>query len=269
MDFFYLNLDSARRRREEITLSFSQNATMANNLIRIRATEPTDLKEIKNPRVRPTERAVANSHIVALNKIKEKTEKCAVLEDDTIFSRTLFKFIKNAQCDAMLDKFDIIFTDIIATHPNFMTQLCRIRKERNRKINLINLSGKIFAGASSYILTPATANKILKLIGDKQDQAPFDIALRSLINSNQITAAVTFPFLTTVSRESFNSSNQPHGTEFTDYIWNTFRRSVWIDRDAEEAISECTKIKQVDWDADMEILSILSSAHALPAFKPK
>lgn len=97
--------------------------------------------------------------------------------------------------------------------------------QKKKEFNTIDLSKINFAGLSSYVINPKSYKKILDLINDNNEimDLPLDLYIRNLIHQKKVNSFAIFPFITTVSKNSFNSQIQLKENELTDHAWNLFR----------------------------------------------
>jgi GR25 family glycosyltransferase involved in LPS biosynthesis len=263
---FYINLNEAVNRRKDLERSFYNLKTAPFCLERI---EATDKNAVRGPetQIRRTDRAVNRSHLEALKRAQQNKKISMIMEDDTFLFRETFAIL-----DTVIKNLDpenpiIIFTDVMITTPNGIVQFQNIYQPK--KLQLIDLSQVQYAGASCYILTPAALNRVLYYAQSNLDLRPWDMTLRSLIHTEKLKGRVITPFITSVSEHADKSSNQPGDLQDTDFIWNTFRRSISLHPEFFD-LANARKYIASTYDTDQfETMTQVIAAHASHKFRKK
>jgi tetratricopeptide (TPR) repeat protein/GR25 family glycosyltransferase involved in LPS biosynthesis len=160
------------------------------------------------------------SHLEVLRQGVQTGKSIHVLEDDTWLgdpiepsrSYRLPDILKSVVNSGVLDKFDLVFTDVLLDYATSQKYF-RAFYEAARlvpagtvpsKIHFVNLRDILFTGTSSYFIAPASLHKVIKILEQEfrslnlQNPEPIDMVIRRLVNSGKITAAVTGPFLTSI-----------------------------------------------------------------------
>jgi GR25 family glycosyltransferase involved in LPS biosynthesis len=244
------------------------------HITRIEALIPTDqiVKE-KKGKISPTEKAVYLSHAKAIRFAASRNEFSFIMEDDIeIFGHT-FPILKKILQKIQGQKWDLIFTDLIPTTPNTTLYLYNIIKTKSlqRRAMLLPIGNETYAGATGYVINPNSIERLHNLIEENDElNIPFDILLRQLIRTKRIKAAVTIPFLSTVTLAANKSSNQPKSSLFTDELWNAARRTMALpnpeaNRELEMQIESLTD----DLSARDQLLGKLLAGYSSNKFVPK
>ena len=265
MKAFYINLDRATDRREDLEASFSNCANLNWQLSRFRAIDATDCAAVPGT-VKPAEKACFLSHAAVIASQAGTSDNFLVLEDDARFGPNTFPALERLLTITKGDEWDILFTDVIIAKPTAMAEVVTLRNKLKSLGNLITLDlMKVpFGGTTSYLVNCRSVHKLAAFLKPTSFDLPYDIFLRALIEQGKIKAHVTFPFLTTVA--SGTSSLQDASIERTRLILDTFRRMVWIHGDAFDPSSDLEIIKK---DINNRLLDygLLWAALIDPTFK--
>lgn len=269
MQCFYINLDKAEIRRNQIEENFSKYKNDGWTLTRFPAFDKSHADVVGS--IWDVGKATYLSH---KNLIKEhlKDEPILVLEDDAKFGprtcATIDHFLKE---NSFSLNWDILFTDIGITNPISLLKLIYLRA-RIQKIECIGLKDLGFVGATAYIVNPKSKDMLIKLLEGPID-LPFDLKLRDLLLKKEIEAFSFFPFLTTLTDEAEKSQicvrgDFPSQDPDTNLVlaWNLFRKMAWLDRREEDykaQLDELTKLCDYDILSFMPVLGAMISKNFL------
>lgn len=274
MDCHFINLDRAADRRASIEASFSAHKTAQWHLNRYPAVDvPYVQRHAVSGTLRDSEKACFMSHRRLIGDQIGAEEAVLVLEDDARFGASTFRHLDHflATVSDTLT-WDILFTDIAIVDPKTMIDLVTMRRELapTNATRVLDLAGLPFAGATAYLLNPHSIEKIYGHLETATPlDIPYDLFLRHLIWQGKIRGHVLFPFVTTVSDWAESSQIQLHDTAYTDLIWNTFRKMVWIDRDIEQARAAIHTIDREVCDDESRLLGTLIAACTSSRFVSK
>jgi GR25 family glycosyltransferase involved in LPS biosynthesis len=248
MKCFYLNLDAALQRKASIEVNFKKNKKENWSLTRVSAIDVNFINSHKiNGSLKPTEKACFLSHKKIIQENLEEQELLFILEDDAIFGKDTCEIIeKIIGMDQNID-WDILFTDVCVPHLGTMADLLKLRQQlvATNQVRLLDLKLLPFAGSTAYILNSKSKNKIYNLLNLDGDLAiPYDLYLRKLIYESKIKGFVVFPFITSLSESSEESSVQSIGTKMTDLVWNLYRKMIWRERNLDQYKPVLEKIEQ-------------------------
>ena len=274
MQCHYINLDQAVLRREGLEKNFAMHKTALWSLSRVPAIDQYDVERHAVPgKSRPGEKACFLSHKLVIKNNIHAQAAYMVMEDDVQIGPSTCQCIDGFLSQAGKDlDWDIIFTDILVPNTQTMTELVRLRQSiiKKREIQLINLARFPFAASAAYIVNPKSSLKIFEFLdATKVFDAPYDMILRKLVHDGKLKAFCLFPFLTTLSDYSEDSSIQLSDSIATDFIWNTFRKLIWIDRDIEKVRPLLTRIDRELCDDESRLFAPLFAAQSSSAFKTK
>jgi hypothetical protein len=162
-----------------------------------------------------------------------------------------------------------LFTDVGVTRIGVMAGfLLQKRKLLGKnQINIVNLDGLLFFGATAYIINRKSLGKVSRILSDIDElNIPYDMFSRKLMHDRELNGYVLFPFVTSLSDLSRKSQVQPEQTASADRTWNLFRQLIWFEGSvtAHEAMLE--EIGR-DVGAEARAYATLWGAMADPSFK--
>lgn len=231
----YINLDNATARRDSIEDSFSRHNDRGWTLERFRAIDVDYVKNNKIPgALRDEEKACFLSHRKLIEQNADADQHIFIVEDDARFAPLTFETIDGLLCPPTpFTEWDLLFTDVGICSIGAMADLVMLRRQLKSKdqIQLLDLRFLPFFGATAYIVNKISLKKLLQLIMVDCLDVPYDLFLRKMVSDGALRAFVTFPFLTSSSEHSLNSSLQPKSTERTQLIYEIFKRMIWIEGD--------------------------------------
>jgi GR25 family glycosyltransferase involved in LPS biosynthesis len=264
MDCVYINLYSRPDRRQSIEDNFSRIRTSGWTLSRFEAVDTAWVAQADVPgQVSPAEKACFVSHRNLIREHLASDASLMVLEDDTVFGAATCGLVDRDLARIPEAAWDILYTDVCIPDIGGWPELIRLRRqyEQTRALKLLGLGKTSFAGASSYILNRRSKRLLAGLLDEvRQINTPYDLFLRSLIQQGKLRAFVAFPFLTTVSPLANQSSIQPRDGAFLDRILNGFRRSVWVERDLDQAMAELASLRNTGDGREMSVFGTLFGA---------
>ena len=274
MKIFYINLNDAKDRRAEIERQFKKYHTQGDSLVRIPAIDPQDKLIRKRPgTARDSQKSVFLSHLTAIQQAGMEEEPSMVAEDDIKLLPDTIQTIKKIIPQLSEGKWDIIYTDVIITTLDLTNYFYREtrKNQQQRKLSLIPLHNKIYAGATGYIVNPISVKKILKIMSHSNIQnAPWDMTLRHHIHKRNIKAFVTVPFQTTVTEQANNSKNQLKDSIYTDILWNTIRKIITNPEEAnQDHLIKDIQFLTAGLKKEEQMLGQLIACYLSEFFKPK
>ncbi len=273
MQIFYINLDSAKKRRADIEKSFSDYAPRGISIERFSAIS-SKCDEVMNleGRISLPEKACFLSHKYLVQYSVLGNDHAYILEDDTEFCKDSFNVIDSFLTGGDINSWDIAFTEIGVASPSLMVDFFRLKKEqsRNKKILTLNLQSLPFFGATSYIVNSRFKSKYLSMLEEyKIYDQPYDMWLRTLIHQGKIRAVVLFPFPTTISLNANISSIQSTEENFTDTVWNLYRRFICLDSKSSQDSMILDSMSGVARDPEEKVLGNILSLLLSSKFKVK
>jgi len=146
-----------------------------------------------------------------------------IVEDDVVFSAQTVPLLA-AIADEVIDQCDILFTDIfVPLNMNAIFNLMEFYRASGviaaRHVSpdlrvpgcimYANIRPIEFGGATSYIVNRNSRHKIRRLLDQEMSDGvtdPIDMTIRKLVNTGQLTALCTLPFLTSIRPDSIHKT---------------------------------------------------------------
>lgn len=272
MDCYYINLASETEKRAQLEKNFAQHNTLNWSLQRFEAIDRTYVqKNLIGGDLTDAEKGCFLSHQKVLRENISNDRDIFIMEDDIVFSSKTFGLIHKITSQENFD-WDIIYTDICVPEISFMLHLHKLKGEckRNDQLQIIDLKNHNFASAASYIVNKnsiAKISKILDALGELN--VPIDIAYRNLIHSGDLKGYVAFPFLTSLSALSENSQVQPKRHAFTEVVWHSFRKMIWIDGNVSSIKGNLEILSKGNLDEESKALALIFSGFLASDFVSK
>lgn len=203
---YYINLDRSPDRRDRIHRQFNE-LRIADRYERFPAVDGSTLPRRKSS-LTQGELGVFASHIAVMELAARQSRLVHVIEDDALLSAALPKAIRALDARGAWKRFDVVLTEMLVS-PNL--QAIKLLKAKfdsaaeggigslTKKLELIDLSTVNFAGATSYLLTPDSAIRMLPLFRREWEAGPtlpVDVFMRQQAHRRQVRMACAFPFLT-------------------------------------------------------------------------
>ena len=143
----------------------------------------------------PTEIGCFKSHIEAIKLSLSYDTHIHILEDDIFFSKVFLQVVEHFIKSIDEQSWDIFFTSF--TVPIYKPYYQFFLKYDIEKINFFNMSNMLLTGAHSYIINKNSKQNIIDKLEKYNFQIPVDLALRELINNNELKAYSLYPFIST------------------------------------------------------------------------
>lgn len=263
MECHYINLEKDVVKNDELRNLFKKNAPDNWVLKRFNA---IDKKYVEDNNIQGLISNGAKgcylSHLLLMSENINSRNPLLILEDDVIFSKNTFLIIEkliNSINDNI--EWDLIHTDICVPTPGAMMDFYLQKKSMNKgQISLIDLSDKIYASTAAYIINHKSIAKIHRLLSEQYTlDIPIDIYLRKLTHNGLIKSFVSLPFITTLAKTSSESNIQLNEHAYTELIWHTYRKFIWLEADQDSVQSSIQKIMKSPIDKDARNLIALIS----------
>lgn len=272
MKCFFINLETAIKRRQSLEANFARHAGQGWSLERFPAidTQIVSARHLKG-QLRASEMACALSHFELMRQKREEREPFLILEDDALFGPNSCKTMRDSvDWLNQRDDWDILFPDLCISHIGVMADLLVLRRHLMAKghTRLLDPRGLAFSSATSYILHPRAIPKILSATPKGEWNVPYDLILRQLVQEGRLRARYIFPFALSLEETSNTSTITPGDETRTGFIWYLFRRMVWRDGHYEQHIADTQMVSQ-NLDPETWAYARLWAAMADPSFVPK
>ncbi len=249
---YYINLDKAADRRSSIEKEL-RKADVKSAYQRFRAVDGSKLPR-RNSRLTAGEIGCYRSHADVLD-LGKGDRWLHVLEDDAMLAPSAGEMIQGLLAAGSFQPYDMVFTDIIVAAPHLVT-LHNLKASYDRamvnapdvQIGLIDLRNSNFAGANSYLVNPASLEKVRAAVGADWDAGPtlgVDMLYRREIQQGRLRAACIFPFLSRVHPTLAMESTIGVREVSAAYAMasDLLRLAFYVDADPAEISRELAKLK--------------------------
>lgn len=214
----YVNLDRSTSRRaamDEQLASFG----LQHRYSRFAAIDGGTLPAPRS-QLRTGELGAFFSHMRALEGARSSRDAAIhIMEDDALLSEHVRPVIEDAIVTGLFQRFDILFTDILAPpHLGMLRALKsafdRIDMSAKRALHLsdmqvIDLAGQDFSCLTSYVVGAKSITRMLALYAAEVQSGPskpVDLFVRDCVLSGKLRAAFLFPFITSFRLEEIAGS---------------------------------------------------------------
>lgn len=159
------------------------------------------------------------SHMRALESAQgSRGAAVHIMEDDVLLSEHVRPVIEDAIDAGLFQRFDILFTDILA--PPHLGMLKALKSAFDRidmsakrplslsDLQLIDLAGQNFSCLTSYVVGAKSIDRVLALYAAEGEgpTKPVDLFVRDCIGTGKLRAAFLFPFITSLRLEEIAGS---------------------------------------------------------------
>ncbi len=264
MECIYINLDEQTPRRTSLETDFRDNCPPGWRIRRLCALGIDDIERRHVEGTLPKEeKACFLSHLKALELSMTIDGHVFVAEDDILFGKETASLIDQAIETLSGDAWDMLFTDVCIPGIHAMIVLFQLRQllsERNR-FQLIDLKSIPFAASTGYIVNHQSKDKVYSLLkGHYPLNTPLDLLIRTKVSGGELHASVVFPFATSLSKHADDSQVQVVDQRLTKLVWNSFRRSMWVQRDLESVETVMRAIEPRVYERQSAVFSKMVAA---------
>ena len=263
MHCHYINLASEARKKSELESLFARCSPSHWTLNRFEAVNKNYVNEHDiSGAISDGAKGCYLSHQSLIAQNLDSKSPILIIEDDVVFSEQTFTLIDKIieSIDPNVE-WDIIHTDICVPTPGAMIDFfLHKRNTKDGRLSLIDLRDKTYASTAGYIVNHKSLSKVHVLLSEpRQLNMPIDIYYRSLTHSGLLKSYVAFPFITSLSSRSTETNIQADEHAYTELIWHTYRKFMWLKPD-NELVSNCIQqIKKSPIDKDaIKLLDIVS-----------
>lgn len=239
MECFFINIESQTDRSEFLRGNFATHKIAGWYLNRINAVDGRALAAHPVAGViREAEKGCFLSHRRAVEESLHAPGHALILEDDALFGPNSCRSIEAAAASLPEDGWDLLYTDLSIYHAPLMAGMLHMRRELisgGGQSLMINLKDITYCGATGYVVNQHFKQRLLELLGMDSLDRPYDVYLYELVKQDRIRASAIFPFPTSLSHFADQSQIQMPDSAATSYVFNAFRRFIWLDRDLENA----------------------------------
>lgn len=205
----YINLDRSTDRCEALQTQL-RSLGLDEVYERFPGVEGRALAQTNSP-LKPGELGCFESHRRLIEAEIHYEKHLHIIEDDVVFSQEAKKSIDSIIANKLLDTFDIILLECyIPFHLAYIRDyLARWRElgwgngKQKGTFQIINLQGRVFASATSYLIANKAKQTVLDELNRECELGPrqaVDLVFRDLINSGKLKGGLMFPFLTSLDQ---------------------------------------------------------------------
>jgi len=214
----YVNLDRSTSRRDAMDAQLA-SLGLKDRYRRFAAVDGGTLTPSRSE-IRPGELGAFFSHMRALEAARPSHGGAVhIMEDDALLSEHVRPVIEDAIGAGLFQRFDILFTDILA--PPHLGMLKGLKSAfdsveisarpalRLSDLQVIDLAGQNFSCLTSYVVGANSVDRMLALYAAEAQSGPskpVDLFVRDCILSGKLRAAFLFPFITSLRLEEIAGS---------------------------------------------------------------
>jgi GR25 family glycosyltransferase involved in LPS biosynthesis len=270
MQCFYINLEQAHARREQIERDFQLHNATGWSLCRFPA---LDTRYVQQRGIvggiRDTEKACFASHRELIRSALQDERPILVLEDDATFCSQTFTALDADLRSESHGQWDMTFTDVCIPDIGTMVELAGLRREwqvRNHgrpdpEFAFIDLARVNFAASTAYVVHGRSKAKLVRWLESSQRMdIPYDLFIRKLVHGGHLKARSFFPFITTPSPLANASQLQLRHDEIPNLVWNMFRRLMWLGRDLGAQQAALTRVLEEVCDEESRAIGSIVAA---------
>ena len=214
----YINLDRSAGRRAAMDAQLAPFG-LKDRYRRYAAVDGSTLAPSRSE-LRPGELGAFFSHLRALEAARSSRDAAVhIMEDDALLSAHVRPVIEDSIAAGLFQRFDILFTDILAApHLGMLKGLKsafdRVEVPPRRPLHLsdlqvIDLAGQNFSCLTSYVVGAKSIDRMLALYaaeGESGPTKPVDLFIRDCVLKGKLRAAFLFPFVTSFRLEEIAGS---------------------------------------------------------------
>ena len=214
----YINLDRSAGRRAAMDAQIKAFG-LEDRYTRFPAVDGSTLPFSRGG-LRPGELGAFWSHARALESLRSSPGAAFhIMEDDVLLSGHVRPVIEDAIAAGLFQRFDILFTDILASpHLGMLKELKKVfdavdsstrRPLRLSDLQVIDLAGQNFSCLTSYVVGRNSIDRLLALQTAEARSGPtkaVDLFVREGILSGKLRAAFLFPFITSLRLDEIAGS---------------------------------------------------------------
>ncbi|HWG78656.1 MAG TPA: glycosyltransferase family 25 protein [Stellaceae bacterium] len=272
---FYINLDRSADRRAQIEAQLAKHK-LEHAYARFKAADGNAL-DLPNPHLKTGEMGCFTSHYLVMKKNLDSPKHLHIVEDDVIFSSRAEEVIRATIDNGGIDGYDLVFTD---TYIPINVDAFRLYKELydrsvvrdpagaivNAAFSVIDLSGRLFATTSSYLVNAKSIRKLYNVYTKEitnSPRVPIDLLIRNKAAQGIIKVGCIFPFVTSIRLNGdldttiAGRAGIGRYDKLTVLAGDIARHSFFIDGDIAKCRDYAGKLLPPDGDAHRALLTSL------------
>ncbi|WP_129125543.1 glycosyltransferase family 25 protein [Geomonas oryzae] len=229
---FYINLERSVRRREALEQRLSESG-LAGKYLRFPAIDGSAITYGPDAARGTTILGCTLSHLSVIKSQLGKERHIHVLEDDAVLHNDIDRVFEKFVEVKRDDEWDILMTDIFLPPDLYLFKFLHERYQKlsaTGSISFLDIGSWEFAGASSYFVNKRSMDRFLQMMEHAfPPETPYDLRIRELAKRGELKVFACFPFFSTVSElssESTISGDFTHVLPLTEY-----RRAFYVSAD--------------------------------------
>ncbi len=214
----YINLDRSVARRSAMDAQIAAFG-LTDRYSRFAAVDGSSLPPSRSG-LRQGELGAFFSHMRALEAARSPRDGAIhIMEDDALLSGHVRPVIEDAISAGLFQRFDILFTDILAPPQLGMLKALKSAFDRVEisgrpalrlsDLQVLDLAGQNFSCLTSYVVGVNAIDRMLALYAEEAKNGPskpVDLFVRDCIGMGKLRAAFLFPFITSLRLEEIAGS---------------------------------------------------------------
>jgi len=237
---YYINLDRSTDRRATMEAQLARH-NLADRYCRFAAVDGQTLGDGRAG-LSAGELGCFTSHHRLLQQNRDRAEHLHVMEDDVMLSGCAAWVIDQIIASPLIEKHDLLFTDMALPVDFAFCRDARIRYQRQVKRGADGAATKIrfsllpyVACTPSYLVNRNSIGLVSDILGQELEQGPtgpLDIVLRGKVAEGRLRAQCLFPFITSLAPGRF-ASTVLRGVRdgLSDLVVDLVRHSFFVDCD--------------------------------------
>lgn len=272
MDCYYINLASETEKRAQLEKNFAQHNTLNWPLHRF---EALDKKYVEANNIQGQLSNGAKgcflSHRELMNQNINNKDHLFIVEDDIVLCNKTQTVIEKIITTPEFE-WDLLYTDICVPNAATMLDLFQLKQSclKNDQLRILDLCEMNFASTAAYIVNKNSISKVASMLNAMQQlDTPIDLTYRALVQTGKLKAFVAFPFLTSLSSESEDSNIQTKEHAYTELVWHSFRKLIWMGGKSDHIEKNLTLIREGDFTDEAKAFSTILSGTFSQSFIQK
>jgi len=237
---YYINLDRSLDRRAAMEAQLGRFG-LTERYRRFPAVDGT-LSGYASPRLTPGEVGCFASHYQVLRQNLDSANHLHIIEDDVVLAGCTADVVDQVVGSAMIDDYDLLFTDMAVPVDFKFYREARIRYERQVRrpahATATTVEFSLFPYVSctaSYVVNRRSIGLVCKILERELERGasePIDLTLRAKVAEGSLRAKCLFPFITSVVPAKFANTVARGGRDaLSDLSMELVRYSFFVECD--------------------------------------
>jgi len=244
----YINLDRSPDRRQRVEREIARYG-LSDRYTRFPAVDGRTL-ETSSP-LSQAEVGIFLSHCRLLEQASAAEGATHIIEDDILMCDLTAGAIERTCASGALEAFDIVFLEtFVPLHAKALRHYRALFDQFTQgrwpissvdQIGLVNLGESYFFGATSYLVGPHGAQKVLDAAREELERGPrqpFDVMIQGAVREKRLRVGCLLPFVTAIDLESAQASTADREREIlgNPLVQRLLRLSFFARRDLEGCV---------------------------------